>query len=112
MHPDKLIMLYIDLSDRKIRKDIETMTDDMRKIAYGENSFITAFQQCNQKRILCSVNPTVDSVYAKIYDYKKEISVNRDLFLEGRRGWFVHDIIKAMIQIRYFFWIIWWYIKN
>ena len=113
MNRDKLIMLYIDLCDNKKREAIRSMVAEMRKVALcSDRPIITAVQGKSNSKCMGISMPDIDSVYTKISDYTEEINRNTNLFYKKRRSWFMYHITKAVIRIRYFFWIIWWYIKN
>lgn len=105
MYNDKLITLYIDLCDDKVKKDIRSIIDDMREVSsLSSQPTITSIRH--------AIKPDIYKVYAKMSDYKEEIDRNANMFYKKRRNKIVYHITKVVIRIRYFFWIIWWYIKK
>ena len=106
-YTDDLVILYNDLYDKKVRKNIEGYLGKLKSGNYS----INPLKECqNIKRDFHITKDQWNILSHKIDEYRADLELNFYLYYRGKRNWLVYRINRIIIRVKYFMWIICWYI--
>ena len=108
-YTDSMITLYNDLYDKKVEEKIEGYLGILKRDIYP----INPLKECqNIKKDFNITKNQWSLINYKIDEYRRELSINCTKFYRKERSWIIYKIMRVIIKIKYFIWIISWYFNN
>ena len=101
--------LFTDLYYKKSTKNLSNAIDD---VVDSVSKFHGAREGINKvTNVTEENNDMLKELETRHKKYKDEIIENSNAYWHGKRTWFVYKLVKLLINIKAFIWIIFWYIR-